>query len=380
MKITFKTLLMALIVSFLVYSCSSDDSDSNTDPTGIPDDSEALASPNISIDEITTLIPNVQFSDEGEYSVINMNLTGIQHPETKEWLRLYGTKLSDQNIWVEVDGKPKGILVQNLAAGESSNVLADLVFLVDNSGSMSQEANAVAEGIVDWATKLSDQGLDIQFGCVGYEHGGVNGALALSNLEGINNYLNRSGRNGTNRTVGYMGADSLQFSTTVASRGYSTYGECGVTGLRFADENFSFRYGSNRIYVNFTDEPNQPDNKTDWSVKYVEDQTTWNTSKGTIHTVFSADSTSFSVSELSREKPWLMSRYTGGTELFVRSDFANVTLDALPVTGAMANSYIIKFKNTSDLQDGTHTVKVTILSSDQKVKAVKEFTNVKFGK
>jgi len=378
MKTTLRIFILALIASFSFYSCSSDDSDP-ADPTGIPDDSEATASPVISIEEINTLIPNAQFSAEGEYSVINVNLTGIQHPETKEWLRLLGTKQAEQNIWVEVDGKPKGILVQNLSAGDNNNqkVLADLVFLVDNSGSMSQEANAVAEGIVDWATKLSSQGLDIQFGCVGYESG-INGALGFSNLSGINKYLNRAGRNGTSRTKGYQGADSLKLAT--AAKTYQNgYDECGAEALRFADENFSFRYGSNRIYVNFTDEPNQPGGSAEWSVEYVKDQTKWNTNKGTVHTVFSADSTNMYVSQYRYEKPWLMSDYTGGTSLFVRSDFKDVTLDQLPVTGAMANSYIIKFKNTSDLQDGTHTVKITILSPDQKVKSVKEFKNVKFG-
>lgn len=380
MKATIKSLLLALIASCFLYSCSSDDDDSEKDLTGIPDDTEATESPVISIEDITTLIPNAQFSSEGEYGIININLTGIQHPETKEWLKLFGTKLSDQNVWVEVDGVPKGILIQNLAAGENNNqkVLADLVFLVDNSGSMSEEADEVAKGIVDWATNLSNQGLDIQFGCVGYESG-INGALELSKLSDIDSYLNRISRRGTNRTKGYQGTDSLRLLT--AARTYQNgRDECGGEALRFADENFTFRYGSNRIYVNFTDEPNQPGGSPEWSVEYVNDQTKWNTNKGTIHTVYSADSARISVKEYYQEKPWLMSRYTGGTELYVASNFAGVTLDVLPVTGAMANSYIIKFKNTSDLQDGTHTVKVTILSADGKVKSVKEFHNVKFGK
>lgn len=374
MKTALKFLLLGLIMSCSFLSCSSDD-DNNLDPTGIPDDSQAVANPDVT--DVNTVIPNAQFVREGEHSVININLTGIQHPETKEWLQLYGTNLSDQNIWVEVDGKPKGILVYNNGANNGTQtVLADLVFLVDNSGSMAQEADSVANGIVKWATNLSSQGLDIKFGCVGYESG-INGAIDFTDLSGIDAYLNRAGKRGTNRTKGYEGTNATALSGSAVNY-QNGRDECGSEALRFADENFQFRSKANRIYVNFTDEPNQPGGKAEWSVEYVADQNTWNTSKGTIHTVYSADST-FTENQYYREKPWRMSRYTGGTELFVPSSFKDVTLDVLPVTGAMVNSYIIRFKNTSDITDGTHEVKITILSKDNKVRAEKIFKNVKFG-
>ena len=374
MKITSKYLLLLIIAtSFAFYSCDSDD---DSDSSGIPSDSEAAANPVLT--ETNTVIPNAQFSAEGNSGVIGINFTGILHPETKEWLELYGTSLANQNVWVEVDGTPKGILVYNNAANKQNQkpIYADLVFLVDNSGSMGQEADSVANGILKWATNLSKKGLDIQFGCVGYTSG-INGSLGLSGLSEINAYLNRKSRKGTNRTVGYSGADSLKLLT--AAKGYQ-HGrdECGSEALRFADENFSFRSSANRIYVNFTDESNQPGGLEEWSVEYVADQNKWNTSQGTIHTVFSAD-TNFYKRPYYDERPWLMSDYTGGTKMFVPSTFANVTLDDLPVTGAMVNSYIIRFNNTSDLANGTHEVKITIQSSDKKVKAEKVFKNVKFG-
>lgn len=370
-----RTTLKLLLVCFVMFAFFSCDSDDNNDPTGIPDDTEAT--PNPVLDETNTSIPNAQFSSEGDYSVVRIDLTGIQHPETKEWLKLLGTKESQQNVWLEIDGKPKGFLVYNNDANSNNNqkILADLVFLVDNSGSMGQEADSVANGIVAWATSLSKQKLDIQFGCVGYESG-VNGGVNLTDLAGIDAFLNREGLRGTSRTWGFSGESMQDLST--ASTGYQ-HGrdECGSEALRFADENFSFRNGANRIYVNFTDEPNQPGGYKEWSVEYVADQSTWNAQKGTIHTVFSADTT-FNTTEYRSEKPWLMSRYTGGTELYVPSNFKDVTLDVLPVTGAMVNSYVFKFKNTSDLTDGLHEVKITILSPDNKVKAEKIFKNIRF--
>ena len=145
-----------------------------------------------------------------------------------------------------------------------------------------------------------------------------------------------------------------------------------MVALRFADDNFAFRNGSNRIYVNFTDEPNQPNGNQKWSVEALKTNI-WNTSKGTIHTVWSGGNYT-SWTSLSDENPKLMSTYTGGTSKDVNASFTNVTLDDLPVTGAMQNSYIIRFTNISEFMDGQpHVVKVTVVSNDGKVQAEKEF-------
>lgn len=378
----FKSKISLLFAGFialsLVTSCSSDDNESeNEQNSSIPSDSHASANP--VLDKTNASIPNALFTSDKD--IVNISLTGILNPQTHEWLNLQGTSQGNQNVWVEVDGIPKGILVYNNSADNTKGgpaVYADLVFLVDNSGSMNQEADSVASGIVRWATNLSNQGLNIQFGCVGYESG-ITGALGLSSLSEINNYLNRQYKRGTSRTKGYAGADSLKLLTN-ARQYQNGWDECGVEALRFADENFTFRAGANRIYVNFTDEPNQPGGSEKWSVEYVADQNNWNTSQGTIHTVFSEDSTYYtnSYKPLYNERPWLVSEYTGGTTKFVPSTFKNVSLEDLPVTGAMINSYIIKFKNTSIVENGKHEVKITVLSTDKQVKAQKVFKNVKF--
>lgn len=330
---------------------------------GIP--SDALATPNPDIEDPNTSIPNIQLSADGK--VISIDMTGVQNP-AGGWMELFGTNSPDQNIWVTVDGKPKGILVINNAGNNSNARAVDLVFLVDNSGSMGQEADAVARDIVAWAQELANSGLDIRFGCVGYESG-VNGALNLTGLTEISAYLNRG--SGVGRTKGYGGSDASALSSA-ASRYHQSRGECGAEALHFANENFSFRSGANRIYVNFTDEPNQPGSYTQNSVEYFKSQENWNTAQGTVHTVYSDANKNVT------EKPWLLSEYTGGTTLYANSSFTGVSLSALPVTGAMTNSYIIKFLDTSDLTDGTHTIVVTIKSKDGSVRAEKIFVNVKF--
>ncbi len=345
---------------------------------GIPSDD--LATPNPEITSPTTTIPNVNYTLEYEddNAILRLDMTGVQNPDGG-WLNLIGTGgngANRQNVWVSVDGIPKGIAVYNNSENEGDRtLLTDVVFLVDNSGSMSEEADAIARDIVDWARTLTSSFLDVRFGCVGYADGGnVSGALDLTTVTALSSYLNRSGVSGTSRTKGFYGANASALSSA-ASRYDSNAGECGVAALRFADEQFSgFRNGASRVYVNFTDEPNQAGGSSGWSVNYVNNQNQWNAAKGTIHTVYSETDTNQSETTNYRERPWRLSEYTGGTTLFTNRYFTGVTLNDLPVTGAMQNSYIIRFTNIGEFMDGqTHEVKITILTADGKVQAEKIF-------
>lgn len=340
--------------------------------TDIPSDDLAAPNPSYS-GEDNAIIPNIQYSsvDENGTIVFRIDMTGIQDSETLEWLRLLGTGESGQNIWVEVDGKPKGIRVYNTVDDtQQHSVPVDLVFLVDNSGSMSEEADVIARDITEWASKLSASSLDIRFGCVGYD-GAITGAMAPKTYQELSDYLNRSGVTGTQRTVGFAGTSSEISLFNSVNESYRTGGsssnECGMAALRFASDNFQFRSGANRIYVNFTDEPNQPAGKTKFSVESL--KTDWDTSLGTIHTVFSGGS------DTQNERNSLMSQYTGGTVLLANSSFTNVSLESLPVTEAMRNSYIIRLTNIIEFMDGKpHTVKITILSPDRSIRAERSFT------
>ncbi len=355
---------------------------------GIPNDSKAR--PNPEVTNTNAYIPNFNYTVEGDGKnvVIRLDMNGVQDPNTKEWLDLIGTGYSQQNIWVSVDGKPKGILVTKNSENENNRSKAvDLVFLVDNSGSMSEEADAIARDIVSWAQKLKTSGLDVRFGCVGYggnvgangynylvSNYGITGALDFTSYNLLNKYLNERGLTGTNRTKGYYGDNATSLQAKAVSLYSKAGGECGVQALRFADENFAFQSGANRIYVNFTDDYNFPGGTETWSIRYIENTDNWKTNQGTIHSVISRDTTSWSEISLVREKPWRLSQYTGGTILQVPSNFAGASLESLPVTGAMLNSYEIRFTNVAELMDGQpHEVLITILSADGKVRAEKRF-------
>lgn len=346
-----------------------------TNVTGIPDDSEASSNPVIT--NPTTNVPNIQTTlDEiNGQPVIRLDMTGVQDPSTLEWIKLFGTGFGQQNIWVEVDDTPKGILVYNNSDQEDGKtIMTDIVFTVDNSGSMSEEANTIARDIISWSEQLMRSGLDARFGIVGYG-GYVSGAINLTSASELSTYLNYA--SGTDRTAHFGGADATTLQSYASSFPKTSYSissnECGAMAIEFADKYFSFRSGANRIYVNFTDEPNQPSNNHTYSVEYFNSQSNWPAYKGTVHTVFS--DTQFTGNSLYvSEKPWLISQYTGGTSIFTNSSFTGVTLASLPVTGAMQNSYIIRFTNISELLDGKqHKVHITIRSTNGSTTADKTF-------
>lgn len=377
MKKFYHLIMSAAMVLFSVaFAACSDDNEEevveSTNPYGIPSDDLATANP--TIESSTTSIPNFSYSMEtyGDDVIVRIDMTGVQDVSDYSWLQLLGTAQAGQNVWLSIDNQPKGIAVYNSADDdeESQTIAADLVFLIDNSGSMSQEADSVASGVIDWAKKLEASDLDIRFGIVGYsEYGRINGAVNLTDAETISDYLDYG--SGTSRTMHFEGDDASMLSTAASS--YSVSNECGGMALRYADANISFRSGTNRIYVNFTDEPNQPAYKEDYSTEYFAEYTNWETTQGTVHTVYSAD-TSFTETIGYREKPWRLSWYTGGTLLVAPSTFKNVTLESLPVTGALVNSYIIRFTNVKDFMDGQdHLVLITILSVDGLTRAEKSF-------
>ncbi len=370
------SLMLVMAGAFTFTSCLSDGDDTivleDGNASGIPSDD--IAGPNPEIGSSTTSIPNIQYTVEqdGDDAIVRIDMTGVQDADDYDWLRLLGTGQQGQNVWVEVDGKPKGILVTNSSDSQTDEMSkVDLVFCVDNSGSMSEEADAIARDIVSWANLLENSRIDIRFGCVGYSVSGtINGAINLTDAENLSTYLNRT--SGTSRTVGFSGTDASALKTAANAFG-SSYDECGGMALRYADKYMKFRSGANRIYVNFTDEPNQPHGNTGWSTEFFKSQSNWSTVKGTVHTVFSGSRT-FTETIGSKERPWNISEYTGGTVLYASSNFSGVTLSSLPVTGAMQNSYVIRFTNVADLMDGnTHEVKITILSADGKTRAERTF-------
>ena len=223
-------ILSALAALLMVASCLQDGTESivldpHTEIAGIPSDSRA--EPNPTITETNAAIPNVQYATEvqGDNVIIRLDMTGVQDPETLDWLRLIGTggeNGEEQNIWLEIDGMPKGIDVYNTVDGEEDADISaaknDVVFLVDNSGTMGDEADAIARDIVAWAMSLNKT-LDVRFGIVGYD-GCIHGAVNLCTYSELDSYLNGRSVTGTGRTKGFYGSDAYALESAAETYYY----------------------------------------------------------------------------------------------------------------------------------------------------------------
>lgn len=317
------------------------------------------------------VIPNPKFVvvyEPGRGYVLRIYMLGFKHPTKEQWLTYSdGADGNSRNTWIDIDGKGQVIDIYKPNNEGNKTMPTDLTFLVDNSGSMGEEADVLARDIISWSQQLSNKGIDIRFGVVGYsESGTINGALDFTTASYLNAYLNYEGRTGTARTTGFAAQNSIVQQTMINnSNNYTVTGECGGMALRYADANLSFRTNSYRVYVNFTDEPNQPNKKKEYSVSWFTNNSNWSTEKGVIHTIYSA-SDSFAETQYERENYKPLSRATGGEYITAKNDFSDIDLNNLPVTKAIEDSQIIDIYGISN--DGsTHDVRVTFISADNTV-------------
>lgn len=341
-------LVLSLVFTSLIYfSCDTTENpqDQNTD---IPGDPTGVTVPTPTKNNV---LPSASFTTTG--SRVKLNLLGLIDPTTNQPLTISYNASNPQasNIFVEEDGIIQGLKVTKVGTG---NVLtADIVFCVDNSGSMSEEADSVAKSIIEFANFLQASGLDVKFAVVGYSYGYVNGGINFANATTISNYLNRY--TGTSRTEGYSGPDSATLYTRAYNFGTAPQ-ENGIVAAIFGDSVYTWRSGAQRVFINFTDEPTQSDGIT-WTNAFGCGLLS---GKATVHTVFSEDSTYYTWDN-QNERPWDISTCTGGTIKFIPTDASGLTLKDLPVAGALANSYLVEYVTAKN--GIAHTVKVTVYTS-----------------
>lgn len=144
--------------------------------------------------------------------------------------------LSEGDISVYEDGRLQEDLFEVIPPRVGGGVrLADIVFIVDNSGSMSNEQAAVRSNLAAFATQLEANGVDFRLGLVRFGQSGsgnpilVNaGAMASTAADFIDHYLNQ----------------------LTASGGT----EPGLAAILSACRNYPFRTGSQRHFLLITDE------------------------------------------------------------------------------------------------------------------------------
>lgn len=359
--------LFGIVLVLFLSSCSKDSTEpeatTDTSNTDIPANPSNITVPEPTINNIQ---PTANITPAANNpGRIQVNLTGLINPATQNPIDLFynAANPGSSNIFITEDGVVKGLKVTKVSTGNVLN--ADVVFTVDNSGSMSEEADSVAASITKFAAYLQASGLNVRFAVVGYDvYGQVAGGVNFTSAEQIDHYLNKRKSyygytvSGTNRTVGFFGSDSATLENKANGYASEVYDENGVVAVLFADTNYSWRAGAQRIFINFTDEPTQT------GTNYL-----WNTAKliskiggkATVHTVFSEDTTYYSYWDESAERPWEMSKGTGGTIKFIDSYATGLDLTNLPVAGALSNSYLVEYVAGSTGK--SHTVIITIRES-----------------
>jgi len=337
--------IFLLIIAVIFYIGCEDDS-VTPNSSDIPSDPVGISVP---VPQNNNVVPAVS-TPKVESGIVSTNLTGMIGNNGNAVELFYDIDNPENStVFVTEDFNIKGVKVEKV--GTSNVQQADIVFTVDNSGSMAAEADSVASGIISFAEFLVNNGLDVRFGIVGYSSY-VRGAINFTNDIGIKKYLERS--YGTNRTKGFAGPDSLDLENFAIS-GFSTPGENGARSIFFADSFFSWRAGAQRVFINFTDEPNQSD-----GINFnISSLCTKLKGIGTVHTVFSQDTTYYSHywSE-KNERPWEMSECTGGTTMFLDSHATNLNLTTLSFSTALVNSYTISYKGT--ISNSEHEVSFII--------------------
>lgn len=314
------------------------------------------------------ILPNPRFVVRyipGQGYVLVAYVSGFQDPNTGNWLTYSdGSDGNTRNTWIDIDNNPHIIDIDKPENEEGKRVPTDLVFLVDNSGSMSEEADFVARFILDWSAYLVNAGQDVQFGVVGFSiDGKINGALDLTTAPRLNSYLNYNGRKGTDRTTNFTEQNMLD-----AAKLYSVSDECGAMALRYADANMSFRSGSVRHYCIFTDEPNQPNGNMNYSTSWFDpNKKNWTTDKGVVHVIYSGND-NFTNQIGKNEHYNVFSTYTGGSYKQAKTDLSDIDYKSIPLAKSLVEMKIIYIGLNPSLVDGkTHTVKLTYISADNKV-------------
>ncbi len=196
--------------------------------------------------------------------------------------------------------------------------LTDIIFIMDNSGSMSEEQAAVRDNVSDFVTNLAGSGVNFALGLCRY------GASANSG-------------NPIYEDNGNLTSDADYFKNNVWARNQISGGhEPGYRSIEQSATEFNFRPGSQKIFIIITDETPDQDDVT------VEDA---------INTCLSGSITLFALTEKDLyEDFYPITQVTNGQVFDIYSDFSDI-LDY--ISTLVSNNYVVKYKTTNSEMDGT---------------------------
>lgn len=198
--------------------------------------------------------------------------------------------------------------------------LADIVFLIDVSGSMGPEIADVRANVKAFANDLNASNIDFQLGLVRF-----------GNLSGANPYIFNNGNLTDDVPLFQSFVDTL-----VASGGY----EPGFLAVRQAITGLNYRPGTQKIFIIITDEDSDDRNKQE-SINLLL------TNSVTLH---AAVDCSFGTSRSDYCDDTSIRGVTGGLLFGVRDSYSSI-LDTIVETAS--KTYIVRYMSSNPIFDGT---------------------------
>ena len=235
--------------------------------------------------------------------------------------------LSRSNFTIYEDGvEQKDANFEVTPPNQSGGVRqVDIIFQMDNSGSMSDEQNAVRNNVFDFVDSLRASGVDYRLGLTRFGQSG-----------------------GSNPEVEAITDDATYFKNTIWARNVASGGtEPGWDAIYQSASDFSFRPGAQKIFIVITDEPTNGDTRGKSETEQI--------LRSQSVTQFALiDRTSTSSSSDYGD----LATATGGSTFDVTAPFDQI-LDAIGTT--VSNSYVVKYDASDTQQMGNRrTVEVEV--------------------
>ena len=286
------------------------------------------------VDEI-----QISLDDSGPLSttVRSINPQGFPYITSNVVVDTFGTgiqSLTQSNFTVFEDGVEQTDNFEVTPPDEGGGTRqVDIVFLMDNSGSMDDEQNAVQNNMIAFVDSL--------------DASGANFALGLTRFGADEN-----GGEPIIEDNGSLTTDPSYFKNDVWSRNVvDGRFEPGWDALHESATDFSFRPGAQRVFILITDESVTGDGNQGTYTKSETEQTLLDRSITNYALIDSTD-------QNSRQDYGDLAEATGGSYFDITNPFESILDD---IGADVADSYVLSYRSTDDQIDGTErTVRVEV--------------------
>lgn len=240
--------------------------------------------------------------------------------------------LTKDDFSVTEDGRPQANYFDVTPPQSGGGVrLADIVFLIDTSGSMGSEIAAVRNNCIAFANALAASDIDYRLGLVQF---------------------GQSSSSGNPRIIGGgLTASAQTFKNWVGTLGASGGTEPGFAAIRLAIQNYNFRPGAQKVFLIITDEDSDDRNKT----------ATINLITANDVTVHAAVLCSSGSSQADYCGTGSVRDVSGGLLFSVTGNYTSI-LDT--ISGDVANSYIVRYQTDNPALDGQERQVVCTATKD----------------